>query len=97
MASKSFANLDPEFPVLAALLRTAHTLSFDRITNIATHFLQRLWPNDPSRVTSTRRPYAIETVLLAESCNIRRPMKHAYYEVLRTETFGVGEKSAQIN
>ncbi|KAI0943729.1 hypothetical protein AcW1_002820 [Taiwanofungus camphoratus] len=84
----AYAINPPPFPVLASILRAAHTLSFPAILTYATHILRQMWPDDLAQLSSVRKDFATETVALARQCNVPSLLKRAYYELLRTPIFG---------
>ncbi|KAF9812761.1 hypothetical protein IEO21_06011 [Rhodonia placenta] len=77
----------PPFPVVASILRTAHSLSFASISQFATHVLENMWPNDIARLSTKPKLHAAEAILLAQECRVS-VLKHAYYDLLRTRAFG---------
>ncbi|KAI0738006.1 hypothetical protein C8Q80DRAFT_1114211 [Daedaleopsis nitida] len=87
-AGVAYAIKPPPFPVLASLLRAAHALQFDNIFYFATHLLREMWPQDIARVPDEPRPYALETILVAQQCDVPEVLKSAYYDLLRKPTFG---------
>ncbi|KAI0692576.1 hypothetical protein C8T65DRAFT_586512 [Cerioporus squamosus] len=87
-AGIAYAINPPPFPVLASLLRAAHTLKFKTIFTFASHLLRERWPQDLSRLSSEPREHAVETIHLAQQCDVPEVMKCAYYELLRTPNFG---------
>ncbi|KAI0684312.1 hypothetical protein C8Q76DRAFT_636454, partial [Earliella scabrosa] len=87
-AGIAYAITPPPFPVLASLLRAAHALQFRTVLSFATHLLRERWPQDLARLTSDSREQAVETILLAQQCEVPEVLKSAYYELLRTPTFG---------
>ncbi|RPD60475.1 hypothetical protein L227DRAFT_547400 [Lentinus tigrinus ALCF2SS1-6] len=87
-AGIAYAINPPPFPVLASLLRAAHTLKFKAVLSVATHLLRQRWPQDLSHVSSEPREHAVETILLAQQCDVPDVLKYAYYELLRMASFG---------
>ncbi|TFK85399.1 hypothetical protein K466DRAFT_494802 [Polyporus arcularius HHB13444] len=87
-AGIAYAINPPPFPVLASLLRAAHTLKFKTILGFATHLLREQWPQDLSRLSAEPRAHAVETIHLAQQCEVPEVLKNAYYELLRTPNFG---------
>ncbi|KAI0767856.1 hypothetical protein C8Q74DRAFT_984974 [Fomes fomentarius] len=89
-AGIAYASTPPPFPVLASLLRAAHTLKFTSILSFATHLLRTMWPQDLAQLTAEPRSesHAVETILLAQQCDVPEVLKSAYFELLRTPNFG---------
>ncbi|KAH9918696.1 hypothetical protein B0H21DRAFT_895581 [Amylocystis lapponica] len=65
-----FAMKPPPFPVLASILRAAHALKFEVMTEYTTFRLCEMWPRTLSRLSSSRTAYPSETILLAQQCNV---------------------------
>lgn len=49
-----------------------------------------MWPQDLAQLTPEPRPesHAVETILLAQHCDVPEILKSAYFELLRTPNFG---------
>ncbi|KAI0363510.1 hypothetical protein BV20DRAFT_958139 [Pilatotrama ljubarskyi] len=98
-AGIAYAINPPPFNVLASLVRAAHTLSFPTVLSFATHLLREMWPTDLDKLEEVpedddeeaageRVERAIETILLAQQCDLSELLKAAYFELLRTPDFG---------
>ncbi|KAI0059211.1 hypothetical protein BV25DRAFT_1157099 [Artomyces pyxidatus] len=81
----------PPFPILASILRASTALSFENLRNWAVRILECMWPQELNALKDEETPHAAETIVLAQTCDVPRVRKRAYYELLRTPMFGQEE------
>ncbi|KIY46696.1 hypothetical protein FISHEDRAFT_24062, partial [Fistulina hepatica ATCC 64428] len=83
----------PPFSIVAAVLRAASTLSFDKYAAFAEKATTRMWPAALEELTPERIPHAAETVFLLRAHPItdcHAVLKRALYELVRAPNFGQG-------
>lgn len=78
----------PEFPVVAAVMRSSTALGFSSFRDMASHMLKDTWnPNLSAYCPGSAIDYAVDTIILAKQHNLPYVLKRAYYELLRSPGF----------
>ncbi|KAK6991763.1 hypothetical protein R3P38DRAFT_2659822 [Favolaschia claudopus] len=84
----TYANRDPSFGRITAILRVSTILSFNDYRDWAVRFLEDQWSPDLAELSRARLPHATEIVVLARACDVPSLLKRALYELVRMAGYG---------
>ena len=71
------------FETIASVLRSSSRHNIPTLFSWAVKSLETLWPNSLDAITSTYRPHAAESIILARNFKIPSVLPHAMYELIR--------------
>ena len=82
---------DFPFSKLASILRAAHALGFESIRTFTVTNVLESWSGDIDTLTREAISHAAEAINLGRTCDVPLILKRAFYELIRSPTFGEDE------